>query len=94
MSKPTAKVEESFTYGQMHQANPTSSIEQQEYTVDREYSLTMAGVTTMPGGNRAIVVDSDQENAPQASENVVQVDPTYPINDYSYAQEGENRSTF
>lgn len=54
----------------------------------------MAGVTTMPGGNRAIVVDSDQENAPQASENVVQVDPTYPINDYSYAQEGENRSTY
>jgi len=52
-------------------AHHTSSIEQQDCTVEREYSLTMAGVTTTKGGDRAIVIDSDQDNAPHASENVV-----------------------
>jgi hypothetical protein len=59
MSKPTAKIDGSFTYGQMQLAHHTSSIEQQDCTAEREYSLTMAGVTTTQGGDRAIVIDSD-----------------------------------
>ena len=43
----------------MQLAHHTSSIEQQDCTAEREYSLTMAGVTTTQGGDRAIVIDSD-----------------------------------
>ena len=32
-----------------------------DLTVEREQSLTMAGVVMTPGGDRAIVVDSDYE---------------------------------
>ena len=54
-SKPTFKVEDpSFTY--VHQTHLNHDL-----TVEREQSLTIALKET-PGGDRAIVVDSDYEN--------------------------------
>ena len=52
----TIKIEESLSY---HGARRLSSW---DLTVEREQSLTLAGFTMTPGGERAIVVDSDYEN--------------------------------
>lgn len=55
---------------QLAHHNSSRDEHNQDIISDREYSLTMAGVvtTTLGGGDRAIVIDSDQENLPITSE--------------------------
>lgn len=52
-SKPTVKAEDTYL--------PQQQISAHELTVDREQSITLLGIQMTPGGDRAIVVESDSD---------------------------------